>query len=109
MNNYSYIITIEPNDPRYKQVIRAALKAKDANALSVLKGNTHKPIWFVRNWFMYSLMASSWDNSPEERAHVVIYHPQARLDFIRSERHRKGQDTHDLALPIPLDTYSFLG
>ncbi|GAB4042273.1 hypothetical protein [Spirosoma jeollabukense] len=105
------ILTLDPTDLRHRRLIAAAIKAKDAAALAQLKGNTQKPIWFINSWFLYSLMASSWEKETE-RSHVPIYSPQAQLDFARFARRRQGEE--DNASPvidelgIPLDTYAFL-
>lgn len=99
------ITRIEPNDPRHRQVIRAALKAKDTDALSALRGNTHKPIKLIKNWFLYGLMISSYPH--DELNHVPIYFPQTRLDMAKAMASIEGK-TVVATSPIPLDTYDFL-
>lgn len=104
----SAYITLEPTDPRYRQVIKAALKTKDTATLEAIRGHTHKPIWFINSWFMYALMASSWDLATE-RTHVPIYHPRTRLDYARLDQKQQGvKFLTPCSLPIPIDTYDFL-
>ncbi|GAB2554340.1 hypothetical protein [Spirosoma areae] len=103
-------ITISPGDPRHRQVIAAAIKANDIETLARLKNNTHKPIRFVSNGFMYLLMASSWATDRDAGC-VVIYGLDARKSIakIASLHQPEGgpeQDSHDIT--IPLDTYDFL-
>ena len=98
-------LEIPPEDPRYRQLIRTAIKYRDAEALAALRGNTNKPIIFVHNWFSWALITSSH----EQTGHVVIHSPQARLALARAHLHWTAQeDTQPDPLPIPLDIYDFL-
>ena len=99
-------IDIEPTDPRHRQVIAAALKAKDTQALAELKGNTHRSIRFVFNGFMYLLMATSWGGD-HDAAFIVIYGVEARKTVAKLASLHQGEE-NNYQLTIPLDTYDFL-
>ena len=43
----------EPQDPRHRQLIQTAIKARDKMALAALKGRTDKPIRYITGGFFY--------------------------------------------------------
>ena len=98
-------IDIEPSDPRHRQVIAAAIKANDTDALTCLKNNTYKPIRVVFNAFMYLLMLTSWKGN--DAAFIVIYGVEARKTVAKLASLHQGEE-NNYQLTIPLDTYDFL-
>ena len=102
-------IHLEASDPRHRQVIHAAIQARDTYAMNCLKGNLNKPIVFVLNWFHYAQMQTSCepdsDCENDQDSMVILYSPQARLNLFRFFTKVDGTDYGPMN--IPLDTYDF--
>lgn len=107
MNRTPAFITIDPIDPEHKQVLAAAIKHRDTDALDALRGNLHKPIDFVTQWFLYSMMT---DGSGIEKDSVVIYSPEVRQNIHRFNHNLEHPDEPYIPfrLAIPMDLYDFL-
>lgn len=110
-SNTTYI-TIEPNELEYRQILAAAIKYRDTEALEALRGNLHKPIRFVIQWFLYLLMTSDYDQSD----YVTIYSIKVRQNQARWQQHLANLYGNDeeadkvslLTIPAPADIYDFL-
>ncbi|GAB4020235.1 hypothetical protein GCM10028808_60700 [Spirosoma migulaei] len=95
-------IELLPGDPRYRRLIRTAIKVNDKLALVALKGNTGKPIHFITQWFLYYLM----QQGNPERDVVEIVSPPLRPGIAKILSQRADQAIE--LDSIPAETYDFL-
>ena len=105
----------EPKDPRHRQLIQTAIKARDTLALAALKGRTDKPIRYITGGFFYfmrqAFMIRDPDKPYKEPDEVAIYDAKTRLVLgkLANLNNGKGGDAEiSSEYVMPEDIYDFL-
>ena len=105
----------EPQDPRHRQLIQTAIKARDKMALAALKGRTDKPIRYITGGFYYfmreAFTISNSDEPDDKQDEVAIYNAKTRLvlgKFANLNSGKDGEAGISSEYLMPEDIYNFL-